>query len=94
VQGLALAKRINIAYGGQILKWDTLEPSTASPYLDPSNKQYGIIEKCMEHSIIAEIETSSKGDESLQNLTKETRSRISSLIALQSFIQEWDGCNC
>jgi len=90
VQGLALAKRINIGYGGQILKWDTLEPSTASPYLDPSNKLYRIIEECMEHSIITEIETSSQRNEALQNLAKETRSRKSSLIALRKFIQERD----
>jgi hypothetical protein len=36
-------------YGGQILKWDIAETSTASPYLNPSNTQYRIIEKHIEH---------------------------------------------
>jgi hypothetical protein len=65
----------------------------SEPILDPPNTQYRIIEKYIEHSIIAESETSNKGDEAPQNLTKETRSRISSLIAIRSFIQERDRCN-
>jgi hypothetical protein len=63
VQELALAKKVHIVYGGQILKWDTLEPMLSSPYTDPSDQQYRAIENAMEHATIAEIESANKRNE-------------------------------
>lgn len=87
VQELALAKKIHIVYGGQMLKWDTLEPKITSPFSDPSDQQYRAIEKNIEHITIAEIERSNRENGGRQNLTKETRSHMSALIALRSFVQ-------